>query len=395
MEKRKAIKICFWLSCLVLICMPIIKISAASEYKVVKFYINSLDSQKTEKVKVGSYYIWKDEGLGVCISKTENGTGKVIIKNPIKQSDRLNNFYITNGKEVFYSIDINYFGENDYLKIYKIDITGKNNKYLGKLNHGDNIESYYNGMLYISCHESVGGCDPTTSNMYEFNIKTGKSKKVIEDYFVLEKKGQYLLGKAPTGEYVPVKIQVYDTKNKKVYKISETGEHPVFLDNKIYYADLSLFKSSEYIMLIKSSSVTGKNQKELAKIKMGGWGSIFKITTNYVMYNVCDDKYKSKLLSYNIKNKKTYTISKSEGNRYLNCINGKIYYIDYDTEANKIVTLMSCNMNGTNQKKLLNLPEEHIKQVENDYLIFSKPGEHYYQYYKYTYGTNKTKKINK
>lgn len=114
-----------------------IHVNAATPYKVI-----------SEKTKVGNYYIWIDDGI--YVSKSKTSSSKKIVNKPKSSDTHITYTLVTNGSKIYYGIvKMEDYGCSTYMKIYRIDVSGKNNTYIGKINHGQGFSGYYNGNLFI------------------------------------------------------------------------------------------------------------------------------------------------------------------------------------------------------------------------------------------------------
>ena len=264
-----------------------IHVNAATPYKAIY-----------EKTKVGSYYIWATYNKGIYVSKSKTSSGKKIVTAPSTSNTRLIHQLVTNGSKIYYGVEKSGSdGCSDYMKIYRIDVSGKNKIYIGKVSHGSNVSGYYNGKLFVERDSYYkGSYDPTQADTYSYDLSTKKLSLVKRGFKIDQQNGKYILGSPYTGDYGPLQIHLYNASTKKIYKISSTGANAKFLNGKIYYADLkNLYneKASSRKVSIKTSSYTGSNQKTLCTIKMENGGYIVDINSSYVKYGKNNKDYSS------------------------------------------------------------------------------------------------------
>ncbi|WP_455539221.1 hypothetical protein [Terrisporobacter sp.] len=251
------------------------KINASTSYRLIE-----------QKTKVGNYYIWSNPQKGIYISKSKLSSGTRILKAP-SSNEYLGYGIITNGSKIYYTVRNGNYDTKDYMTIYRIDVSGRNKKYIKKVSHGDNLRAYYGEKLYINRHDCNNkyGCDGTYIHTYVYDLSSKKLSLLKKDYTINFINGQYFLGSANTGDYGPLPIHLYNAKINKLYKISSSGANEKFLNGKIYYADIKNIYSSNKKVYIKCCSYTGNNQKTLCTLNMGTYGGhIESINSTYVKY---------------------------------------------------------------------------------------------------------------
>lgn len=255
-----------------------------------------------EKTKVGNYYIWLNSEKGIYVSKSKKSSPKKIVKAPKSSDTYITHRLVTNGSKIYYGVQKrDYDGLSVYMKIYRIDVSGKNKVYVGKINHGESLSGYYNGNLFLEKDSYYsGGYDPTQADTYIYNLKSKKLSLVKKVFKIDHQNGKYILGSPYTGDVSPLPIHVYNASTKKVYKITSKGNNDKFLNGKVYYAygDAYDSKPSNRKISIKTSSYTGSNQKTLCTIKMENGGAILDIKSSYVKYVKYDKKFKENYYKY-------------------------------------------------------------------------------------------------
>ena len=254
-----------------------INVNAATPYKVI-----------SEKTKVGNYYIWINNEKGIYVSKSQKSSPKIIVKAPKSSDTYITHRLVTDGSKIYYGVEKR---ANDvcsaYMKIYRIDVSGKNNVYVGKINHGESLSGYYNGNLFVETDSYYsGGYNPNQADTYIYNLSSKKLSLVKREFKIDYQNGKYILGSPYIGDVSPFPIHVYNASTKKTYQITSKGCQAKFLNGKIYYAygDGYAWKTSDRKISIKTSSYTGKNQKTLCTIKMENCGGIVDIKSSYVEY---------------------------------------------------------------------------------------------------------------
>ena len=255
-----------------------------------------------EKTKVGNYYIWLNSEKGIYVSKSKKSSPKKIVKAPKSSDTYITHRLVTNGSKIYYGVVKDAKdGLSDYIKIYRIDVSGKNKVYVGKINHGESLSGYYNGNLFVEKDSYYrGGYDPTQADTYIYNLKSKKLYLVKREFKIDYQNGKYILGSPYTGDVSPLPIHVYNASTKKIYKITSKGNNAKFLNGKVYYAygDAYDSKPSNRKISIKTSSYTGSNQKTLCTIKMENGGAILDIKSSYVKYVKYDKKFKENYYKY-------------------------------------------------------------------------------------------------
>lgn len=247
-----------------------INVNAATPYKVI-----------SEKTKVGNYYIWVNNEKGIYVSKSEKSSPKIIVKAPKSSDTYITHRLVTDGSKIYYAVEKR---ANDicsaYMKIYRIDVSGKNNVYVGKINHGESLSGYYNGNLFVE-KVKPGIAQYSIIDTYIYNLKTKKLSLVEKDFKIYCQNDKYVLGGIYMGDDGGKSslIYVYNASTKKVYKITSEGSNAKFLNGKIYYAYYGKVSNAE----IKTCSYTGKNQKTLCTINVEN-GGIVDIKSTYVEY---------------------------------------------------------------------------------------------------------------
>ena len=192
-----------------------------------------------EKTKVGNHYIWLNSEKGIYVSKSKKSSPKKILKVPKSSDTYITHRLVTNGSKIYYGVEQRgNDGLSDYMKIYRIDVSGKNKVYIGKVKHGESLSGYYNGNLFIEISSYYSWIqDPTQEDTYIYNLKSKKLSLVKREFKIDYQKGKYILGSPCRGDAsVPLPIHVYNASTKKIYKITSKGSYAKFLNGKVYYA---------------------------------------------------------------------------------------------------------------------------------------------------------------
>lgn len=206
-----------------------------------------------------------------CYSKTKN--------NKITNNS---SGFVQVGKKLYYGIHPK--NNMDILKIYQCNANGKNKKYLGSVNHGEHLRHYYNNKLYIETHTPDGSeCDYTYINTYEFNLRTKKAKKIMDNCGIRNTRTNILLGIPNSGDYSPTTLYLYNLKTKKKICISKNADGSSVSDSKkVYYVDFDNFAKNGYgKYVLRNCNLKGKNKKTVVRFEAD---AIAKITTKYVVY---------------------------------------------------------------------------------------------------------------
>ena len=106
-----------------------IHVNAATPYRVI--------SDDKAKTKVGNYYIWLNSEKGIYVSKSNKLSPKKIVSKPKSSDTYITETLVTNGSKIYYGIVKGEFSTDtsSYIKIYRIDVSGKNKVYVGKVNN--------------------------------------------------------------------------------------------------------------------------------------------------------------------------------------------------------------------------------------------------------------------
>ena len=248
-----------------------IHVDAATPYKAI-----------SKKTKVGNYYIWPNSEKGIYVSKSNKLSPKKIVSKPKSSDTYITETLVTNGSKIYYGIVKGEFSTDtsSYIKIYRIDVSGKNKVYVGKVNNAQNLSGYYNGNLFVE-KVKPGIAQYSIIDTYIYNLKTKKLSLVKKDFKIYCQNDKYVLGGIYMGDDGGKSslIYVYNASTKKVYKITSEGSNAKFLNGKIYYAYYGKVSNAE----IKTCSYTGKNQKTLCTINVEN-GGIVDIKSTYVEY---------------------------------------------------------------------------------------------------------------
>jgi len=259
-----------------------------------------------QKQKIGGRYIWQDWEKGICYADSKTGTEKVLVA---KTATGRVVGVVAVGKTLYYGISE---FSTDKLKLYQCNINGKNKKQLGTIKHGDSLAYYYGGKLYIECHDVYDGteCDYTYISTYEFNIRTKKTKKIIDNCTVWTAAKNILLGIPNSGDYGPTDLCLYNLKTKKKIRISKEANGSCTTDGKkVYYVDFDNMQKNGYgHYILRSCNVKGKNKKTVVKFK---GDTVREVTTKYIIYQKGYGD-NSTYYKYTYKTKKTEQIEKPD-----------------------------------------------------------------------------------
>lgn len=257
-----------------------IHVNAATPYKVISDYDG--------KTKVGNYYILLNSEKGIYVSKSKSSSSKKIVNVPKSSDTKIAYTLLSNGSKIYYGIvKNNYEGFSAYMKLYRIDVSGKNNVYMGKINHGESLSGYYNGNVFVETSSYYGLGDPTQADTYIYNLDSKKLSLVKREFKIDYQNGKYILGSPYRGDAnAPLPIHVYNASTKKIYKITSKGCYGKFINGKVYYAYGDAYDSdpSKRKISVKTSSYTGKNQKTLCTINMKNGGVVLDVKSSYVEY---------------------------------------------------------------------------------------------------------------
>ena len=205
----------------------------------------------------------------------------------------------TNGKIAYYVVE-QYDSTISKCVFYKTDLqNGKTNKLFGVNNEEDGaIVGVYGNKIYCTI-----GIDP--GNLYCYNLKTQKKKKVMADVTTAVMSGKYLVCHGYEGDPSPQKICVYNMKNNKAKTLAKQIIAYHISGNKIYYAEYiknynkTDFDGSyiDYYCNIVCSNLDGTGKKALMKNRRVK-GQIEQITSSYFTYRDSQDWTKIKKVKW-------------------------------------------------------------------------------------------------
>lgn len=147
------------------------------------------------------------------------------------------------------------------------------------------------------------GIDP--GNLYCYNLKTQKKKKVMADVTTAVVSGKYLVCHGYEGDPSPQKIRVYNMKNNKAKTLAKQIIAYHISGNKMYYAEYiknynkTDFDGSyiDYYCNIVCSNLDGIGKKALMKNRRVK-GQIDQITSSYFKYRDSQDWTKIKKVKW-------------------------------------------------------------------------------------------------
>lgn len=290
--------VCMLLSIIIIGTSSIYSSAATTSYKKV-----------SSITKVGSYYIWVDEYEGLYVMKS-GSSKKLIVRQPYEYGTEISVDLVTNGSKIYYSVITDKSDDKDYGKIYRIDVSGKNKKFISKVSHLSYLNGYYNNKLYISIHDSDSYASSYAGDesVYSCNVKTGKTSLIKRNCYVISQSGKYLLLETIALDYEGMPIYCYNASTNKKYKITSEGGTASFVNGKIYYSYIR-DTYSKHKEVLKSCSYTGKNQKTIKIFNFengGNISSINKTNVEYAKYN--RDHTKTTMYKYYYKTGKTVKI---------------------------------------------------------------------------------------
>lgn len=274
-----------------------IHVNAATPYRVI--------SDDKAKTKVGNYYIWLNSEKGIYVSKSKKSSPKKIVSKPKSSDTHIGYTLVTNGSRIYYgTVKCNGEGFSIYMKIYRIDVSGKNNTYIGKVSRAHSFGGYYNGNLFVEKNDYYKGeYEPTIIDTYIYNLKSKKASLVKKDFKIICQNGKYMIG-APIYENhtgSPTAIHIYNASTKKIYKISSeaSSHYTKFLNGKIYYVEINNYFEEDMGYVIKTCSYTAKNKKTVYTIKMEDDGekpgNLIGIKSSYVEYTKFKDNFSKEI----------------------------------------------------------------------------------------------------
>lgn len=140
---------------------------------------NTVNSVKT---RYGSYYVWISSNNTFKVQKV--GSSKVkAIERPVYTVNG-----ITNGRYLFYTtLEAKFSGR---VTLYRYDLKKGKTKKVGVIKNALHIVYGGNGFVYGN-----GAKDGRSADyVYRYNLKTGKKKVLVKNFFAEYGKGKYLYG---------------------------------------------------------------------------------------------------------------------------------------------------------------------------------------------------------
>ena len=266
------------------------EIQAAEKYKTIN--LAQQEKQKVGTTEFYANYSNETERWNVYWKKGEK-EGKFGSDQNVSPS------IFTNGKIAYYVVE-QYDSTISKCVFYKTDLqNGKTNKLFGVNNEEDGaIVGVYGNKIYCTI-----GIDP--GNLYCYNLKTQKKKKVMADVTTAVMSGKYLVCHGYEGDPSPQKIRVYNMKNNKAKTLAKQIIAYHISGNKMYYAEYiknynkTDFDGSyiDYYCNIVCSNLDGTGKKALMKNRRVK-GQIDQITSSYFTYRDSQDWTKIKKVKW-------------------------------------------------------------------------------------------------
>lgn len=221
--------------------------------------------------KIGSYYMWSDRFGYLKISKTKNGSGKLITSDYPSAISNGTNMYIGNW-------------ESDGLAIFKYNIASESWKRIGYVQHGESIAGYYNGKLFIERHATYDRyeCDYTWIHTYAYTLKNGKLKRVMKGIGAGASNGKYIVGMPNSGAVMELPLKVYNAKSGKVKTITKKALAYRLYGNHVYYVQANQSVNMGWTARLYRYTLTTGKKKTLSKSFKTT--AIHDITKQYVEY---------------------------------------------------------------------------------------------------------------
>lgn len=287
------------------------------------------------RVKIKGRYYWieqKGKYQEIRRSKTKKGTGTSIVREP-SASDRIAGITaVTDGRYLHYGtrnirgrivqstndsgLSTDNFrlnslrsdiSESNHYQLYRCDLDGSNQIYLGNINHAAKIAGYYKNEILMTVYKDIN------SYGYRFNIKTGKSKKITSNFKFDQHYNKFFLGQKLYGNDFTNSYQIYNAETKKLKTLSKKCFAVKQIKNNIYYAEIlssgwnDKERVKEYKFQIKKyNCITGRIKtlsKALVTTDISGDDKSIKITSKSMNY-----LYKKTTYKYVYKTKKSNSI---------------------------------------------------------------------------------------
>lgn len=262
---KKIISVLFTLM-LVLIIVPGTTAQAASNTG----YVMDDHAEYSKVVRVGSYQVKK--GNNGLYTKKGNGSWKRIVKGSIS-------CFTTNGATIYYGSDYTESFSACSSTIYSISTSGKNKKKIKKISGGVcELYRYGNQLIYNSIPLGDG------RDVYNYSLKTKKTKKLKSGVSIVYAKKQYLLLQGYGQDFSPRKLSTYNLTTKKTKTLaSKTQEDKMYISgDRVYYAVWMKQGAESNTYQMKSCKLNGSSVKTNTNTFKGG--SVKKVTSKYVKY---------------------------------------------------------------------------------------------------------------
>lgn len=272
--KRKLQISLFLVMMLGILLVPQSSFAASGSYRSISW---QAEYEGTPLEKINNYYVWRSEKktkdyklieTALCCSRDGK---EVRTLKCVKAADgEIDSMVSTNGKIIYYGI---YDSAEAKCVIYKTTITGKNHKRVKTVK--GNFVGYYNNKIYYSKGRDTGYY--WVADLYQYDLKTKKAKRLVKDFTVQSMDGRYILG---TKRALDVRNSVHHMINLKTGSITKLPKaHKSTTDGKyIYYAT---YNSEANSFTLKRCSMKGKSVKRLKNFGRG----------NYVTYLARDSAF--------------------------------------------------------------------------------------------------------
>jgi hypothetical protein len=194
--------------------------------------------------------------------------------------------FITNEKYIFYS----YYNGSNY-SVYRVKMDGSDKTLVCKLRDISTMFSYYKGKLYYSA--MLTNYDNENINLYSYNIKTKKKKKVSSYNFCSGTTYKnYIIGEANTGAPSLVPLASFNLKTNKAKLITlhypSVGQYSI-IGGKLYFIESTkkhdIYCYSKATFRLRKCNLSGAKKKTIGKkFVLKTEAGVTKITKKYVYY---------------------------------------------------------------------------------------------------------------
>lgn len=209
--------------------------------------------------KTGNYYIWVSEKRDENYNLIEtilycSSDGKTVqsLKRVKASKGQLAPMISTNGQTIYYGV---YDSAGETCRIYKTTIEGKTHKLIKTVK--GKFVGYYNNKLYYTKGREADYI--WVSDLYQYDLKTKKAKRIRKDFTVQGMYGRYILG---TKRVLDVRNSVHyviDLKTGKATQLPKALRSNTD-GKKIYYI---VYNSDENGFSLRQCSMKGKSIKKL------------------------------------------------------------------------------------------------------------------------------------